>query len=120
MFIIMVASLDDILVHSENLEQHLERLVVLQQFRTLGLKLNPAKCQLCKNKAEFLGYEILEEGIGTTTKSKTAAINETPIPKKSDCSAGIFGTGKLLLKVCKLLCQDGLASTWAGDSADST
>lgn len=77
----MVASLDDILVHSENLEQHLERLVVLQQFRTVGLKLNPAKCQLCKNKAEFLGYEILEEGIGTTTKSKAAAINETPIPK---------------------------------------
>lgn len=40
-------------------------------------------CRLCKNKAEFVGYEILKEGL-ETIKSKMAASYETPNTKKSD------------------------------------
>lgn len=46
-----------ILVYAKSFEHHLERFKkVLQCLKTLGLKVNPAKCQICKRKIEILEY----------------------------------------------------------------
>ena len=51
--------LDDILVHSESLEEHLED--IQQVFKLLkdhGLKLSPEKCKLFQEKIEYLGFMV--------------------------------------------------------------
>ena len=58
--------LDDIIVYSSTLEQHLERLIrVMESLRIAGLKLKPEKCALFQKSVSFLGHVISEHGIGT-------------------------------------------------------
>ena len=47
--------LDDIIVFSQTVEEHLHRLhVVFDQFREYNLKLNPSKCNLFKEEINYL------------------------------------------------------------------
>ena len=59
--------LDDVLVSSENEEEHLEHLstifAIINKFK---LKAKMAKCHFFKRKLEFLGFELSENGIGCT------------------------------------------------------
>jgi len=57
------AYIDNILVASENeekYERHLEQL--FNRLKEYGVKINPAKCVLRKNKIKFLGYEVSATG----------------------------------------------------------
>ena len=48
-------------------------------FRCAGLKLNPKKCNLFRREVTYLGHVISADGV-VTDPSKTAAIDEWPMP----------------------------------------
>jgi cytoskeleton-associated protein 5 len=56
--------LDDVVIFSENFQQHLSDLLeVFQRFRDAGLKLNPRKCTFARSSIVFLGHHISKDGI---------------------------------------------------------
>ena len=72
--------IDDILIASETIEQHLEDLESV--FKTLaanGLVIQRSKCQLGKSSLEFLGYMVDQNGI-TPLPEKVAAIRACTQP----------------------------------------
>jgi len=77
---ICLVYLDDIIVYSKTVKQHLERLeTVLLRLRHAGLKLKPEKCRFFQRSVSFLGHIISHEGIGTDSE-KTRAVMEWPTP----------------------------------------
>jgi hypothetical protein len=77
---ICLVYLDDIIVFSESLNDHLQRLsTVLCRMQTAGLKLKPEKCFLMQKSASFLDHVISEEEIAIDPE-KTRAVNEWPVP----------------------------------------
>ncbi|XP_067303559.1 uncharacterized protein [Pseudorasbora parva] len=72
------AYLDDVVVHSETWEDHLDRLrKVLSGLRRAGLTANPRKCHLGLAEAKYLGYQVgrglirpqKKEGLGDSLRS---------------------------------------------------
>jgi hypothetical protein len=59
-----IAYLDDILIYSENLEQHRQHVkMILRRVEEVGLTLKALKCEFHTNKTEYLGYIISPTGI---------------------------------------------------------
>ena len=59
--------IDDIVVYSNTLDVHLERLEsVLARLDKAGLKIGPDKCKLIQKEVLFLGHVITADGIGTS------------------------------------------------------
>ena len=76
-----VCYLDDILIFSDSLESHFERLEeVLKRLLRAGLKIHPDKCELLQQKVKFLGYVIQKSGI-SVDPSKTDVVKNWPAPK---------------------------------------
>ena len=72
--------IDDILVASETLEQHLADLeTVFKSLSENGLVIQRSKCQLGKSSLDFLGYFVDHQGI-TPLQDKVAAIRATKPP----------------------------------------
>ena len=72
--------LDDIIVYSKTLEEHLERLeAVFQKIGKAGLKLKPSKCEFFKSEITYLGHIVSNKGIATDPK-KIQAIQLWPRP----------------------------------------
>ncbi len=64
---------DDIVVHSENMESHLQHLeTVLNKLATYNLQVNFAKCEFVKGLVNFVGLEVTKEGV----RAKQAKIEE--------------------------------------------
>ncbi|PAA81942.1 hypothetical protein BOX15_Mlig034239g2, partial [Macrostomum lignano] len=77
---ICLVYLDDILVFSNTVEDHLARLSeIFQRLRNANLKLNPKKCELLSSEVSFLGHRVSADGIGTDPE-KVRAIREWPTP----------------------------------------
>lgn len=73
--------IDDIMIHSENEEDHEKDLEeVLRRLEEAGLSVKPSKCQFFKQKCSYLGHEVSAEGIAPN-KEKVRVINNYPIPK---------------------------------------
>ena len=76
-----VCYLDDILIFSDSLESHFERLEeVLKRLLRAGLKIRPDKCELLQQKVKFLGYTIQKSGI-SVDPSKTEVVKNWPVPR---------------------------------------
>ena len=72
--------LDDTIIHSHDLASHFRNLrMVLQAHRKAGLKLQPSKCQLFQNKADYLGYQVSAEGVSPQPEY-VRLITDWPIP----------------------------------------
>ena len=72
--------IDDILVASENEEQHLQDLDnVFKQLDANGLVVNRHKCVLGKPSLEFLGYRVDKDGI-SPLEDRVEVIRKTPAP----------------------------------------
>jgi len=72
--------LDDIILFSRTVEEHLERLVrVLSRLRTAGLKLKPEKCSLMQRPVSFLGHVVSGDGIATDPQ-KVNIVTDWPVP----------------------------------------
>jgi len=77
---ICLVYLDDIILMSQTVEEHLERLVlILDRLRKAGLKLKPSKCKLLQKTISFLGHVVSESGIATDP-SKIQAVQDWPEP----------------------------------------
>ena len=77
---ICLVYLDDIILMSNTVEEHLERLIlILDRLRQAGLKLKPSKCKLLQKTITFLGHVVSEKGV-STDPSKIVAVQEWPIP----------------------------------------
>ena len=73
--------LDDILVHSPDMETHLEHLRKLFiKLREADLQLKEVKCNFLKKHIQYLGHIVLGKGI-TPMPEKLACIQEMPPPK---------------------------------------
>ena len=62
--------LDDIIVFSNTFDEHFEHLRdVFTKLKDAGIKLAPAKCQLCKTEVEYLGHVITPNGLKPINKT---------------------------------------------------
>ena len=76
----LLCYLDDILVYSTTIAEHLERLeVVFVKLQKFGLKLAPNKCSLFKTEVLYLGHQVSAEGIATDPK-KIEAVSNWAVP----------------------------------------
>lgn len=76
----VVCYLDDILVTSSTLEDHLQLLDrVLARLTANGIRANLRKCEFLKSSMEYLGYRIDAQGLHPT-ESKVQAIQNAPSP----------------------------------------
>ena len=77
----VVVYIDDILVFSRTLEDHLEHLCrVIQRIREAGLKMKPSKCSFIGEEVEYLGHIVTPEGLKTNGRL-TTAVAEFPKPQ---------------------------------------
>ena len=75
-----ITYLDDIIVFSKTLGEHLIRLrAVFEKLKKAELKLKPSKCELFKQELTYLGHVISKYGIQTDAK-KVEAICKWPVP----------------------------------------
>ena len=73
--------LDDIIVFSKTLEEHLDRLQqVMIRIREAGLKLKPSKCHFLQKRIKFLGHVVSDNGIECDPDYIKDLLN-WPIPK---------------------------------------
>ena len=78
-----VVYLDDVILFSRTLEEHLESLrELLQKFRQSGQKLSPEKCCVAASEVIFLGHHLDAEGIHPA-EEKVEAIRCWPVPTGS-------------------------------------
>ena len=78
---ILLVYLDDIIVYSCSIADHLRRLErVFQKLREHGLKIEAAKCQFFKTRVKYLGHVVSSEGVATDP-AKTEAVARWPTPK---------------------------------------
>lgn len=47
----------------KSLEEHEERLKVLERLREVGLKISLNKCQFCQTKVKYVGHIVSAEGV---------------------------------------------------------
>ena len=79
---ICLVYIDDIIIFSKDLNEHLDRLeVVLQKLEEAGLKIRPDKCKMLQREVHFLGHVISGDGI-RTSPSKTEVVATWPVPTK--------------------------------------
>ena len=75
-----MAYLDDIMVFSETLEEHLQHLnLIFVKLRKHKLKLKLKKCNFLKSETSYLGFMTSEDGIKPDEK-KIDAIRSLPVP----------------------------------------
>ena len=73
--------IDDVIVFSRTLEQHLQHLrQVIQRISDAGLKLKPSKCHFIREEVEYLGHLITPHGLQTNPRL-TSAVSDFPQPK---------------------------------------
>jgi len=73
--------LDNIIVYSSTVEEHLLRLRKLfDRLRMANLKADPSKCSLLRAEVCFLGHVVLSEGV-STDPSKIDLVKDWPEPR---------------------------------------
>src|SRR4051812_47989376 len=78
----VIAYMDDILIYSESLEEHVELVRrVMQKIRDAGLCISIKKSIFHQKEVEFLGYYISESGIRMTT-DKVETVRDWPTPDR--------------------------------------
>jgi len=83
--------LDDIIVFSTSLEEHLQSLqLVFEKLSEANLKLQLDKCEFLKQETSFLGHVITKDGI-KPNPDKINAIQKYPIPTNTKELKGFLG-----------------------------
>lgn len=76
--------LDDVIITGSTFEEHLNRIgMVLQRFKEYGMKVSPSKCQLFKERVQYVGHVVSSDGV-EVDPSKTEKILNWPTPKNVD------------------------------------
>jgi len=88
---ICLTYLDDIILFSRNLDEHLHRLeMLLQRLGEVNLKLKPSKCVLLQKEVNFLGHVVSAKGV-STDPDKIKLIVEWPTPTNLKQLRGFLG-----------------------------
>jgi hypothetical protein len=83
--------LDDILIYSPTLEDHVNHLtLVLQELRKHKLYMKQSKCSFAQSKLEYLGHIISVEGV-STDPTKTVDMLKWPVPSNVTELRGFLG-----------------------------
>jgi hypothetical protein len=83
--------LDDVLIHSRSLTDHLEHVrTVLRLLLHNGLRVKRAKCEWAQERVEFCGFTVSGDGIHTQ-EHKTAAVRDWPQPQNEKEVRGFLG-----------------------------
>ena len=99
--------LDDVIVFSKMLEEHLLRLkAVFEKCNQVGLKLKPLKCELFRQELIYLGHVVSKNGIQTDPK-KVEAICKWPVPTKVTEVRIFFGFTNYYWRFIKRYAQVG-------------
>lgn len=78
---ILLVYLDDIIVYSDTIADHLKRLERgFQKLREHDLKIEAEKCQLFQSRVRYLGHVVSAEGVATDP-AKTEAVSQWPTPR---------------------------------------
>jgi transposase InsO family protein len=77
---ICLVYIDDIIIFSETVEEHLKQLAcVLERLQLAGLKLKPQKCFLLRKRVAYLGHIVSSQGIEPDPK-KISAVKDWKAP----------------------------------------
>ena len=93
----LVYFLDDLLLSSDTVEEHLKRLrLVFSRLSQVNMKLSPSKCNFLKKEVKFVGVVINEEGLSIDKNRVKALTNlQAPNDRKSLQSLlGFFGLNR--------------------------
>lgn len=78
---IALVYIDDILIFSNNFEEHLKHLeLVFDKLKQANLTLNPSKCHFAKEEVTYLGHILSKSGIQVNPE-KISAVSTFPVPK---------------------------------------
>lgn len=78
---ICLVYLDDIIIFSSSLTEHIESLTkIFRRLKDVNLKVQLDKCEFLKREAEFLGHIVTEQGI-KPNPNKIECVEKFPIPK---------------------------------------
>lgn len=76
--------LDDLIIFSNSLEEHLKRLdMVLKRLKECNLKLNPKKCKFLQTKVKYVGHIVSENGVEADPEKIEKVVN-WPTPKNAE------------------------------------
>lgn len=79
-FDILVLYMDDILVFSKSIDDHMKRLdIVCSKLKSHGLKINPFECHFFRKQVHYLGHIVSEQGV-STDPAETETISLWPKP----------------------------------------
>ena len=78
----MIPYLDDLLIYSSSLNEHLQHLKLgFQRLKKFGIKIKASKCKLFRREISYLGRLISSEGYAANPKNMlavTSKINKKP------------------------------------------
>ena len=87
----MFTYLDDILIASKLIEEHLEHVsAVLTKLAEVGLRLRPEKCCFARTEIEYLGHTLTSNGV-KPNNAKVKAVQEFPQPNSAQEVKGFLG-----------------------------
>ena len=76
--------LDDIIIYSKTLSEHLVHIEkVLKCLKAAGLKVKISKCQFAQTEVKYLGHIVSADGVRPNPE-KVKSIEEFPSPKNVD------------------------------------
>ena len=83
--------IDDIIIWSNNLAEHLEHLKeVFKRLREAGLEVHPGKCVFASDSIDFLGHRISANSL-RPQEDKVSAVKELPAPTDVSSLRAVLG-----------------------------